>query len=179
MDQLKHYVLMLGALLIFQSLIEGLLPSHVSRKYIRVVLSAIFLLVLLTPLRALLSGTPLDWDRDKETGTEAGVFESRVQQMTAEEYARILTETGLPEEWAAAWQLEKIEVDCTAEGLPEQIRVWVCSRETAAEKGKIRVRLGGIGAGQDEDETEQELSRALGEFWGADPSRIRVRAERE
>ena len=174
MDAIRDYVVLIGGFLIFQALIEGLLPAHTSRKYIRLVLGVIFLLILIQPLQNLFHWEPSFDSLMAEEGQEG--YESRIQQMTSAQYERFLEEKGLPERWREEWKIKRIKVTCP-EGIPEQIEVQVNAGKGEEKIDPIQIRLGTIGQQERENEEEEQLLQDLAAYWGFDVSRLQVRIE--
>ncbi len=172
MEHIQSYVLAVGGFLIFQGLLEGILPSHVSRKYIQLVMGAVFLLILVQPLLQIFGGDmeQILWEEQVPHDDYA----DRVSVMTGEEYARVLKQEGLPEEWQGRWKLADLVVECTENGVPERIRVKLQTEEVA-ESGTIepiRIDLGGIGAA--ESVQERELAEELAAHWGMAATALQV-----
>ena len=180
MEAIRSYIVMIGGFLIFQALLEGLLPAHTSRKYIRLVMGAIFLLVLFQPLQRLLRWNIAELPEVTETGDNP--YESRVQQMTAAQYESLIREKGLPPEDQERWTLTAVSVDCTADGRPEMIRAELHKGKTTGSIEPIRIDLGSIGAGEDKEERareEEQWRQKLAVYWGIEAERLQVRIEGE
>jgi stage III sporulation protein AF len=171
MEILQEYIRRIGGFLILQSLAEVLLPSHTSRKYIRMVLGAVFLLLLLQPVLTILRWTPtlsLSLRSDEE---KLFRYTERIEAMSEAQYEAFLWDYGLPESWEGVWSLRSLEVECT-EGVPTQIRVDLQASSEEEGTETIQIQLGSIGRSRESEEHEIKLQDELAAFWGVDPSQL-------
>ena len=169
MEKIQSYMLTLGGFLIFQGLFEGILPSHVSRKYIQLVTGAVFLLILVRPLLGVIEGeTEIVWWQESAPTEE---YKERVEAMTEKEYAQILKEKGGPGEWSGQWEIVHVTVECDEQGVPEKILVKLSGIEEESSFGYIN--LGEIGAGA--SSAEKKLEKELATYWGVTEKALQVR----
>ncbi|MCI8633751.1 MAG: stage III sporulation protein AF [Lachnospiraceae bacterium] len=171
MNILSEYVLRVGTLLIFSVLLESMMPSGAVRKYVKLVLSLLFVFVLVQPV--------IEWTQDGvdlETLTLGEVqgeaapqsrYEEQAEAMLQGAYEEALTRQGLPAELQEQYTLMQIQVK--DEG---SIKITLSREKEVGGLLDRSLDLGQIGAA---DEEEEKIRQSLCQYWGIEEERLEMR----
>ena len=186
MGAIKQWALSIVIFLLFQGMMEILIPKGSVKRFIQLVLGVAFLMVAVGPVLQLfrqdLAKTFLLQDYPDMTETAAAAREheyGRTQRAILEkQYGTVLADqcSGVLDEEGRA--LEDIRVSCTEQGEIRSVAVIIRSPEE--KQDGIRIDLGFIQAGADsEPETEwkQAVADRLAACWGLKSDIIEILEE--
>lgn len=178
MNIVSAYVLRVGAFLIMAMVLENALPETSIRRYIKFVVSLLFVIVLIGPvvswLRNDISLDDLTLGLDEKTEQVEENYEAQARQMVLAGYGDALITENLPPGLRSEYQLMEIDVR------EDSIRVTVARKETEGYSGQ---RVIGSWRAEDFDfgeigfskEEEDNLKEGLADYWGISEERLEIK----
>ncbi len=173
MNLVSQYVLRVGAYMIFALLLEGIMPTGSSKKFVKLMISLTFMYVLIQPVVSWLqqelplselTTVEIDWDETEATN-KGDDFEKQAQAMMGQGYESMLQKQGLPKDLKDQYEIIKIDIDDTIE--VELIR--------SDEIGGLIDRSMDLGQIGSSDEEEEKILKSLSTYWGIPQENLEMR----